>query len=60
MEPREFNTPGFSPGYVDTRVPARLDRLPWTRWHWIIITALGVLPIPRTYLSLRLIISYGR
>lgn len=27
---------------VETHVPARLDRLPWSRWHWMIITALGV------------------
>jgi MFS family permease len=23
-------------------VPARLDRLPWTRWHWRVVIALGV------------------
>jgi nucleotide-binding universal stress UspA family protein len=22
-------------GTVSTKVPARLDRLPWSRWHWI-------------------------
>jgi MFS family permease len=27
---------------VETQVPARLDRLPWSRWHWMIVTALGV------------------
>jgi MFS family permease len=26
---------------IETRVPARLDRLPWSRWHWLIVTALG-------------------
>ncbi len=26
---------------VETQVPARLDRLPWSRWHVRIITALG-------------------
>jgi MFS family permease len=25
-----------------TDVPARLDRLPWTRFHWFLVTALGV------------------
>lgn len=25
-----------------TRVPARMDRLPWSRWHWLVIAALGV------------------
>jgi len=23
-------------------IPARLDRLPWSRWHWRVVTALGV------------------
>ncbi len=23
-------------------VPARLERLPWSRWHWMVITALGI------------------
>ena len=26
---------------VKTLVPARLDRLPWSRWHWLIIMSLG-------------------
>src|SRR4051812_29082904 len=26
---------------VRTNVPARLDPLPWTRWHWIIVIGLG-------------------
>lgn len=25
-----------------TNVPARLDRLPWSRWHTLVVTALGV------------------
>ncbi|KOG83430.1 MULTISPECIES: MFS transporter [Streptomyces] len=28
-------------GTVSTRVPARLDRLPWSRWHWMIVIGLG-------------------
>ncbi len=28
-------------GTVKTKVPARLDRLPWSRWHWMIIIGLG-------------------
>ena len=28
-------------GTVTTKVPARLDRLPWARWHWMIIIGLG-------------------
>jgi MFS family permease len=27
---------------VETDVPARLDRLPWTRFHTLVVTALGV------------------
>src|SRR4051794_16722190 len=27
---------------VKTDIPARLDRLPWSRWHWIVIFALGI------------------
>jgi len=27
--------------WIETHVPARLDRLPWSRWHWLIVIALG-------------------
>jgi MFS family permease len=27
---------------VETRIPARMDRLPWSRWHWLVVLALGV------------------
>jgi len=27
---------------VPSNVPARLDRLPWSRWHWRVVFALGV------------------
>jgi MFS family permease len=27
---------------VTTNIPRRLDRLPWSRWHWIVVTALGI------------------
>jgi MFS family permease len=27
---------------ITSDIPARLDRLPWTRWHWRIVIALGV------------------
>ena len=26
----------------ETDIPARLDRLPWSRWHWLVISALGI------------------
>jgi MFS family permease len=28
-------------GWIESQVPARLDRLPWSRWHWLIVVALG-------------------
>ncbi|MBG0854932.1 MFS transporter [Streptomyces spinoverrucosus] len=34
------SVPG-STGTVTTSVPARLDRLPWSRWHWMIVIGLG-------------------
>src|SRR5438270_4727443 len=27
---------------VSSTIPARLDRLPWSPWHWRIVIALGV------------------
>jgi MFS family permease len=32
---------GSELGTVTTRVPARLDRLPWSRFHWRIVIGLG-------------------
>src|ERR671932_1199888 len=29
-------------GVVRSLVPARMDRLPWTRFHWLIVIGLGV------------------
>jgi MFS family permease len=32
-----------APGsWIETRIPHRLDRLPWCRWHWLVVAALGV------------------
>jgi hypothetical protein len=28
-------------GTTTTKVPARLDRLPWSRWHWMVVIGLG-------------------
>jgi MFS family permease len=30
-----------SAGVIETDVPARLDRLPWGRWHWLVLIGLG-------------------
>src|SRR5438552_18436842 len=27
---------------ITTNIPQRLDRLPWSRWHWLIVSALGI------------------
>src|SRR4051794_8080253 len=29
-------------GTVETRIPARLDRLPWSRFHWRVVFGLGI------------------
>src|SRR6476469_3445274 len=26
---------------IETNIPARLDRLPWSRWHWLVVIGLG-------------------
>ena len=33
---------GVPPGLIETDVPSRLDRLPWTRFHTLVVVALGV------------------
>ena len=32
---------GVEAGTIETKIPARLDRLPWSRFHWIVIVGLG-------------------
>ena len=27
---------------ISTNIPQRMDRLPWSRWHWLVVTALGI------------------
>ena len=26
---------------IRTQIPARMDRLPWSRWHWLVVIGLG-------------------
>jgi MFS family permease len=26
---------------IETAIPARMDRLPWSRWHWMVVMGLG-------------------
>src|SRR5262249_51288967 len=37
-------SPAITPtnALVRTLIPARLDRLPWSRFHWLIVLALGI------------------
>ncbi|MET0884810.1 MAG: MFS transporter [Mycetocola sp.] len=32
---------GVELGQITTDIPARMDRLPWARWHWLIVIGLG-------------------
>ena len=27
---------------IETKIPARMDRLPWSRWHWTVVFGLGL------------------
>jgi hypothetical protein len=38
--PTRSGSPGFPA--ITTDIPARLDRLPWSRFHMLIVIALGV------------------
>ena len=41
---REKDRPGQDGGRlgkITTKIPARLDRLPWSGWHWMIVIGLG-------------------
>jgi MFS family permease len=29
-------------GLIASDIPARLDRLPWSGWHWLVVVALGI------------------
>jgi MFS family permease len=31
----------FRTSPIESDIPARLDRLPWSRWHWMIVIGLG-------------------
>ena len=32
---------GTELGRITTDIPAHMDRLPWVRWHWLIVVGLG-------------------
>lgn len=37
-----MKTEAIAPLPLSTNIPQRLDRLPWSRWHWLIVVALGI------------------
>jgi MFS family permease len=32
---------GATSDIIETNIPGRMDRLPWSRWHWMIVIGLG-------------------
>jgi hypothetical protein len=36
------SAPGSTGDVVETMIPRRLDRLPWSRWHWYVVIGLGI------------------
>jgi len=36
------SSPPVTPVAIDTAIPFRLDRLPWSRFHWRLVMALGI------------------
>ena len=39
---RPNGSPDGAETIVETDIPARLDRLPWGRFHWLVVAALGI------------------
>src|SRR5262245_18735982 len=35
-----MTSPPASP--ITTNIPQRMDQLPWSRWHWLVVTSLGI------------------
>src|SRR5262245_11374351 len=42
MRLRQATLPDEHHAPVITDIPQRMDRLPWSRWHWLVVTALGI------------------
>ena len=42
MDVKDQRAPGAPGGIIETDIPARLDRLPWGRFHTLVVVALGV------------------
>jgi len=41
MSATEKSSKSSEIGRITTDIPARMDRLPWARWHWLIVIGLG-------------------
>ncbi len=39
---QQQTTPQPRERQIRTDIPARLDRLPWSAWHWLVVIALGI------------------
>jgi hypothetical protein len=39
--PTESPMSGVKTATITTDIPARLDRLPWDRWHWVVVLGFG-------------------
>ncbi len=37
-----MSSPAVETHPFKTDIPARMDRLPWSRWHWLVVLALGI------------------
>ena len=37
-----YKMPAAPGSPITTDIPQRMDRLPWSQWHWLVVTALGV------------------
>ncbi|MDE3026751.1 MAG: MFS transporter, partial [Acidobacteriota bacterium] len=42
MSASQIGVTGGTGEVVRTDIPNRLDRLPWSRWHWKVVVALGI------------------
>ena len=42
MEARGAEADDRQLGTIETKIPARLDRLPWARFHWRVVIGLGI------------------
>ena len=40
-DPHERQTASVETGRIETNIPARLDRLPWAKFHWLVVIGLG-------------------